>query len=81
MNIEERISEYEEVLSLLRQTMFEDDPDWKSRAENLIKMLVEDRVEVLKNKKDLLASSVVVTVLEDSHTDRDGVTRVRATIE
>jgi hypothetical protein len=50
----DRIAEYENKLSMLRQTMFEDDLDWKDRAETIIKMLVEDRIEILKHKEELI---------------------------
>lgn len=49
-----RIQEYESLLHNLKMTYLEDDHAWKNIVEDLVKMLAEDRVEVLKNKKDLL---------------------------
>lgn len=52
--IDKRIQEYESLLHNLKMTYLEDDHAWKNIVEDLVKMLAEDRVEVLKNKKDLL---------------------------
>ena len=53
--IEIKIQDYERSLDSLRRIMFEDDADWKGEVEKVIKLLVEDKIEILKRRKELIA--------------------------
>lgn len=54
--IDIKIRDYERSLDSLRRIMFQDDADWKGEVEKLITLLVEDRVEILKRRKELISS-------------------------